>query len=514
MTTTTIPSQANISPLARIVLFLAISLATFMMVLDYSIANVSIPYIAGDLSVSTDQGTYVITSFAVGNAIGLAMTGWLAKRVGQIKLLCLSLALFTLFSWTCGASVNLSMLVIFRFIQGFVCGPMVPLSQSLVLSMAPTPQKRSRDLAIWSMIVITAPVLGPILGGYISEWHHWPWIFYINIPIGIFSAAAIWIIMRERESAKEKAPYDVIGFILLAMGVTALQVLLDKGQQWDWMNSNLIRILGITTIVSFTLLIIREVYHKTPFLELRLFSIPSFSLAITCLSISYGIYFGSIVLVPLWLQEFMGYDAVWAGLAVCSIGIGPFLFSLTSPYVMRKIGIIPTIILSFSIFGGACFYTAYFTPQVDVRTIAFSRLFFGLAMVFYINPLTQLSVSHISNVNLPSATGIFHFFRSMFGGIGTSVFTTLFQRRTIFHHHQVGSVLTPYNPLLPPTMDEESRALLNNGLDVQASMLAINDAFFLMAWLFIGLILLLLFWRFWRGTPYKLPSSSAHVSVE
>jgi len=510
--TTTIPSaNPSISPLASVLLFISISLATFMMVLDYSIANVSIPYIAGDLSVSTDQGTYVITSFAVGNAIGLAMTGWLAKRVGQVKLLCLSLVLFTFFSWTCGASSNLLMLVIFRFIQGFVCGPMVPLSQSMVLSMS-TPQNRSRDLAIWSMIVVTAPVLGPILGGYISEWHHWPWIFYINIPIGIFSAAIIWLIMRKRESPKEKVPYDIMGMILLAAGVTALQVLLDKGQQWDWINSNVIRLLGVITIVSFTLLIIRELFHKTPFLELRLFSIPSFSLAIVCLAISYAIYFGSIVLVPLWLQEFMGYDAVWAGLAVCSIGIGPFLFSLTAPYVMRKIGLLPTLVLSFSIFGVACFYTAYFTPQVDVRTIAFSRLFFGLAMIFYINPLMQMSVSGIPDTNLPSATGIFHFVRSMVGGIGTSVFTTLFQRRTIFHHHQVGSVLTPYNPLLPVKMDDRSLALLNNELDVQASMLAINDAFLVMGYLFVGLIALLIFWHFWRGS--HRPAVPTSFSVE
>jgi MFS transporter, DHA2 family, multidrug resistance protein len=489
MTTTT----HSLSPITRAALFIAISLATFMMVLDYSIANVSIPYIAGDLSVSTDQGTYVITSFAVGNAIGLAMTGWLAKRFGQIKVLCLSLALFTLFSWACGISSTLIMLVTFRFIQGFVCGPMVPLSQSLILTMA-TPETRSRNLSLWSTIVITAPVLGPILGGYISEWHHWPWIFYINIPVGIFSVTVIWLIMRKKETATEKIPLDTAGLVLLVFGVSALQVLLDKGQQWDWMNSLVIRALGIITIISFTLLIIRELYHKTPFLELRLFSFSTFSIAVLCIAISYAIYFGSIVLVPLWLQEYMGYDAVWAGIAVCSIGIGPFLLSLTGPYVMRKIGIPMTLILSFSIFSGACFYTAYFTPQVDVQTIFFSRLIFGLAMIYYINPLIQLSVSEIPNTSLPSATGIFHFVRSMVGGIGTSVFTTLFQRRTIFHHHQVGSVLTPYNPLLAPTMDEKSRALLNNGLDVQASMLAINDAFFLMGWLFIGLIVLLASW--------------------
>ncbi len=480
----------DLTNIEKKVLFLCLSLATFMIILDYSIANVSIPYIAGNLGASVDQGTYVITSFAVGNAIGLSMTGWLTKRVGEIKLYVLSISLFTLISWLCGASVNLTMLVICRCLQGFVAGPIIPLSQSLLISTG-SPATRSRDLAIWTTIIVTAPVAGPVLGGYLSDWYSWTWIFYINIPIGVFCAFVIWAIMRRYETAIEKVATDIPGMILLALGVLCLQVLLDKGQQWDWMNSNVIRMLGIGTIVCFTLLLIRELTHKNPFLDLRLFAFPSFSLSIVSLAVSYAIYFGTIVLVPLWLQQYMGYNAVWAGIAVCSLGIGPVLFSMITPKMIKRIGNLRTLMFGFSLFAAACFYGALFTTEVDLQHLSLSRFVFGVAIVFYINPLIGMSVEDIPAASLPSAAGIFHFVRAMVGGIGTSVFTTLWERRTIFHHERIGSMLTSFNPSTPKVTDERSIALLNNAMDQQAAMLSINDTFYLMGWLFIGLIVLL-----------------------
>jgi len=485
------------STFKKVLLFLALSIATFMFVLDYSIANVAIPYIAGDLSVSTDEGVYVITAFAVGNAIGLAMTGWLTKRFGDVKILCISIFLFTFFSWICGISMDLQMLVISRFVQGFVAGPMVPLSQSMIVSNA-KPECRTRDLALWSTVVIVAPVLGPVLGGYISEWYSWPWIFYINIPIGLGSTLAIWLLSKHKQSAIQKAPFDIVGFFLLAAGVTCLQILLDKGQQWDWMNSNTIRVLLIVSIISFTLLIIYELLHETPFLELKLFKIPSYTLSIICLMVSYGVYFGSVVIVPLWLQEYMDYDATWAGIAVCSLGIAPAIFSFLTPRIIAKIGNLPTLMICFTIFGSACFFTTfYFTPQVDIQVVSFSRFFFGFALVLYVPALFAMSILGIKTEKLPAAMGIFHFIRSMLGGVGTSIFVTLFQRRTIFHHERIGSTLTEYNPLLP----DMQLPLLNRALDVQAALLSLNDAFYLMGWLFMGLVALLAFWRFWRGKP-------------
>jgi MFS transporter, DHA2 family, multidrug resistance protein len=479
----------------RLLLFFSLSIATFMMVLDYSIANVAIPYISGDLSVSNDQGTYVITSFAVGNAIGLAMTGWLTKRVGAIKLLSISIVLFTLFSWVCGLSFNLDMLVISRFIQGFVSGPIIPLSQSLIISEG-SPETRTKDLSIWAMIVVAAPVAGPILGGYISDWYHWSWIFYINIPVGIFCFLGIWLTMRHRETKTEKVPSDFLGIILLIIGVSSLQILLDKGQQWDWFNSIRIRILTITSIISFTFLVIREYWYSFSFLDLRVFKKASFSLSIICLMISYGIYFGTVVIVPLWLQEYMGYNAEWAGLAVAALGIGPVLFCLMAPKIIDRIGNVMTLLISFVFFAVGCFYTAFFTTEVDVFHIAFSRFIFGCGFIFYLTPLFGMSVEGLQKAVLPNATGIFHFIRAMMGGVGTSVFTTIWIRRTIFHHQRIGESLTPFNPITPQVSDQPARELLNRALDKQAALLAMNDSFYLMTWLFVGLIILLVVWNY------------------
>jgi DHA2 family multidrug resistance protein len=502
--------MSPLSPLERIFLLLSAGLATFMIVLDYSIANISIPYIAGDLGVSNDQGTYVITSFAVGNAIGLAGTGWVTKRVGPVRLVILSILLFTLFSWTCGLSPNLTMLVISRFIQGLVAGPVIPLSQSLIVTFA-TEKSRSRDIAIWSTIIITAPVIGPILGGYISDWYFWTWIFYINIPVGLLCAGILWLIMRPHETKTDKTPIDIAGFILLTIGVACLQILLDKGQQWDWWNSYRIRALSIGSVVSFTFLAIREVWHPNPFLNLRLLSIPSYAVSIVCLMVSYGIYFGTIVIVPLWLQEYMNYHVEWAGIAVSALGIAPILLGMSSPWIMRKIGTVPTLAVGFLCFAAGCFYSMFFTTDIDIQHVAFGRFLFGFGFIFYLNPLVNLSIQGISPAQLPNATGMFHFVRAMVGAVGTSIFTTFWVRRTIFYHFRTGELLTPFNPFTPQARDPKSLAMLNDLMDQQAAMLAINDAFYMMGWLFIGLIVLLMVWLFLSRKKPISPTPSVSV---
>jgi DHA2 family multidrug resistance protein len=468
-----------------------------MLSIDYAIANISIPYISGNLGVSNDEGTYVITWFAVGNAVGLALTGWLTKRIGKIKLIISSIALFTFFSWLCGFSFHLNMLVVCRFLQGLTGGPIVPLSQSLIVEHG-SPETRRKDLAIWAGIVITAPVLGPIIGGYISYWYSWPWIFYINIPIGIFCTFTISRLLQEKTLDVEKTPGDILGIIFLLIGVSCLQIFLDKGQQWDWLNSNSICFLISAFFISFTYLIIWEVWQRNPLLNLHLFAYPSFSLSIICLSVSYAIYFGSIVLIPLWLQEYMGYDPVWAGIAMAALGIGPILFSLLSPLIIHKIGNIRTLMLGFLIFAIGCFYNSYFNTEITFGRIAFARFLFGLAFVFYVNPLIGLSIENIPTAELPNATGIFHFIRSLIGGIGTAIFKTLWERRTVYHHEVIGSNLTPFHPFTPKIQSTSELISLNHLLDQQAALLAINDAFYLMGWCFLFLIAFLLIWYLWH----------------
>lgn len=489
-------------PLSGIVLFmvtLALSTATFMFVLDYSIANVSIPYISGDLAVSTDQGTYVITSFAVGNAIALAITGWLTKRIGAVKLICLSLLFFTIFSWFCGFAPSFGFLVVSRFLQGLSSGPMIPLSQTLLLMSYP-PEKKNAALAFWSTIVVTAPIVGPLLGGWISYDYHWPWIFYINIPVGIFSMVAIWLILKHRETPKEEAPVDWVGLILLALGVTCLQFLLDKGEQYDWLRSDLIITCAVTSFVAFTFLLVWSLTHHRPLIELQLFKIRTYAISVLYIGVIYAIYFGSVVLVPLWLQTSMNYTSIWAGIAVAPIGIAPFILGPFMGKAVTRFGTAPLLGICCILFAISCFYTAYFDTDVDIWHIGFSRFLLGCALVFFITPLFSLSVQDVPKEKLASATGIFHFVRAMVGGVGTSIFTTMWVRRSAYHHERVGESVTSFSPQTTSYLEqlnglgltgEKGLAELNRTLNQQADILAINDCFFWMGWVFLSLLLVL-----------------------
>ncbi len=503
-----------LKPLSGILLFiitLALSTATFMFVLDYSIANVSIPYISGDMAVATDQGTYVITSFAVGNAIALPITGWLTKKVGAVKLICLSLIFFTIFSWTCGAAFNFEMLIVSRFLQGLASGPMIPLSQTLLIMSTP-PERKNAALAFWSTIVITAPIVGPILGGWISYDYEWPWIFYINIPVGILSVLAIWLILKKRETPREKAPVDWVGLGLLAIGVTCLQFLLDKGEQYDWLNSNLILWCAIISFVSFTFLLVWSLTTNNPLIELKLFKVRTYAISVFYIGIMYAIYFGSVVLVPLWLQTSMNYTSIWAGLAVAPIGIAPFLLGPLMGKAVTRFGTTRLLGICFILFSFACFYTAFFDTDVDIWHVGFSRFLIGCALVFFITPLFSLSMRDVPSERLASATGIFHFVRAMSGGIGTSIFTTMWIRRSAYHHATVGENLTPYSNQTTAYLDklgelglqgESGLAQLNVALSQQADVLSINDCSFLMGWIFVVLLLVLPIGREKKGSSGK-----------
>src|SRR5690348_17431640 len=249
----------------------ALSLATFMNVLDTSIANVSIPAIAGDLGVSPDQGTWVITSFAVANGISVPLTGWLTRRFGQVKLFTGAVVLFVIASILCAAAPNLSLLILARVFQGAVAGPMIPLSQALLLASYPK-NRAGTALAMWSITTLVAPVVGPVLGGWITDNIAWPWIFYINVPVGVAAAAATWAIYRRRETETHKLPIDAVGLGLLVLWVGALQIMLDKGKDLDWFGSGEITILAITALVGFAIFVVWELTEAHPVVDLRLFA--------------------------------------------------------------------------------------------------------------------------------------------------------------------------------------------------------------------------------------------------
>ena len=400
-------APASLPPLmgaARVLGTLAVSLAIFMNVLDTSIANVSIPAISGDLGVSPDQGTWVITSFGVANAISVPLTGWLTRRFGQVRLFTLSIFLFVIASFMCGLAPSIGLLIFFRVIQGAVAGPMIPLSQSLLMSSYPA-SKQSTALGLWSLTSLTAPIAGPLLGGWITDNISWPWIFYINIPIGLFAGTLSWILYRKRETATQRVPIDAIGLALLMTWVGSLQVMLDKGKDLDWFNSPQIISLALLAVAAFVYFLIWEIHEEHPIVDLSLFKLRNFWVGTLCMLLAYGVFFGNLVLLPLWLQQYLGYTATNAGIILAPVGllavfVTPFVAKLTTRVDVRVI-----VTVSFTIFGIVMLMRSHFNTDVDVKTLLIPTIIQGAAMASFFVPLVSLSVAGLSAGPDPECLG-------------------------------------------------------------------------------------------------------------
>ncbi|NHV30867.1 DHA2 family efflux MFS transporter permease subunit [Burkholderia sp. D-99] len=475
---------------------IAVSLAVFMNVLDTSIANVAIPTISGDLGVSSDQGTWVITSFAVANAISVPLTGWLTDRFGQVRLFLASIILFVISSWMCGLSPNLPFLLASRVLQGAVAGPMIPLSQALLLSSYPR-AKAPMALALWAMTTLIAPVAGPILGGWISDNYSWPWIFYVNIPVGIAAAAATWTIYRNRESAIRLAPIDGVGLALLVIWVGSLQVMLDKGKDLDWFASTTIIVLALTAVIAFAFFVIWELTAEHPVVDLSLFRMRNFTGGTVALSIGYGLYFGNLVLLPLWLQTQIGYTATDAGLVMAPVGLFAILLSpLTGKYLPRTD---PRFISTASFLTFAlCFWMrSRYTTGVDEWSLTLPTLVQGIAMAGFFIPLVSITLSGLPGHRIPAASGLSNFVRIMCGGIGTSIFQTAWDHRNNLHHAQLVEQTNVYNPTFNQAVtqmgnlgltQDQAHGLINNLATQQAAQLGVNDLFYISAAIFVLLI--------------------------
>ncbi len=478
-------------------LTLSLSLATFMQVLDTSIANVSIPTIAGDLAVSPDQGTWVITSFAVSNAIALPLSGWLAKRFGEVRLFISATLLFTLASMLCGLSSSLPMLVIFRVFQGAVAGPMIPLSQSLLLVNYPH-EKKGLALALWSMTVVLAPIFGPILGGYITDNFSWPWIFYINIPVGLISSYVTWLLLKDRETRIHKLPIDIAGLVLLVIGVGSLQLLLDKGNDLDWFNSDTIRILAAISTVSLSFFILWELTDRHPVVDLSLFRVRNFSVGTIAISLGYMTFFSGVVVYPLWLQTQMGYTATWAGLSAAPIGILSVIFSPIVGRNMHKVDLRILASFSFLVFAGIAFWASSFNTSTDFWHLTLPRLFQGIGMATFFIPLMSILLSGLPPDRVASASGLSNFLRVLGGSFGTSLSVALWNRRESLHHSQLTESISIGDPVTNHVLGSlhaiglgkmPALELLEGTVSSQSYMLAVNDVFIASSWIFLVLML-------------------------
>ncbi|PWK35552.1 DHA2 family efflux MFS transporter permease subunit [Cupriavidus plantarum] len=515
-------TPANPPPLTGTKLLLgsfAVALATFMNVLDSSIANVAIPTISGNLGVSVDEGTWVITLFAAANAVSIPLTGWLTQRIGQVRLFVGALLMFVLSSWLCGIAPNLTILLAARILQGAVAGPLIPLSQALLLGSFPK-DKSSSALALWAMTATVGPIAGPALGGWITDSYSWSWIFYINVPVGIFAAAVTWAVYRERESKTRKLPIDLVGLASLVTWVGALQIMLDKGKDLDWFNSPVIVTLGVVALLGFVFFVIWELTEPNPIVDLRLFKGRNFLAGTVAISVGYAVFFANLVVLPQWMQQYLAYPAVNAGLVTAPLGIFAVILAPVVGKFLPKAELRVLATLSFLGFAAVFFMRSNYTTGVDTYTLVLPTLLQGIPMALFFVPLTAIILSGLSPDKIPAAAGLSNFARVFCGAVGTSLATTGWNNRSILHHAQLAEQANPNNPTYVAAIEgiqrtlnfspDQAVAFFERNLNTQAVMLGLNDIFWISSVTFVVIIPLIWFTRPARNGGAAAAASGAH----
>ncbi len=459
--TTVTPSaapQADLAPLKGAALILAgflLAVGNFMVVLDMTIANVSVPNIAGGLAVSPSQGTWVITSYSVAEAIVVPLTGWLAQRFGAVNVFLFGMIGFGICSALCGLAPSLSMLVLFRVMQGLCGGPIMPMSQTLMMRIFP-PNLRGQAMGLWAMTTVVAPIAGPILGGTICDSAGWPWIFYINVPVAAICGFFAYRTFVGRDTPVVKRPFDVVGLTLLVLFVGALQIMLDRGKELDWFASPLIVGLLCTAVVGFIAFLIWELTASDPIVNLRVFRYPGFRTAVIVISLTFGAFFASIVLIPLWLQTNMGYTAAWAGYVSAFGGVLAVVMSPIVPRLMQKFDL--RIMLSFGVLGLALVAAmrSVFASNADYWAITLPFVLQGLFVPFFFIPATTLALSSVKPEETASAAGLSNFLRTLSAAFATAIMATLWENAGNRNHAIIAGTLN--DP------DSTTRAMTNSGL--------------------------------------------------
>ncbi|HET6631774.1 MAG TPA: DHA2 family efflux MFS transporter permease subunit [Rhodanobacteraceae bacterium] len=488
------PAPLHGAPL--VLLTIAVSFATFMEVLDLTIVNVAVPHIAGSLGVSAQEGTWAISSYALASAIMQPLSGWLAKRFGEVRTFCVAVLLFVSFSILCGLATSMPMLVIFRLLQGAGSGPMVALSLALLLNAYPV-ERKGVALAMWSMTIVVAPIFGPILGGWLTDNFSWPWIFFINVPVGLLAGLMTWLILRKRETSTLNVPIDILGLVLLVVGVGCLQFMLDNGNDKDWFASPMILTLGITALVALTFLVAWELTDRHPIVDLSLFRKRNFSAGVLSLSLGMMAFFGITVIFPLWLQLGLGYTATWAGLATAPVGILAFLLSPIIGRNIDRLELRSVVTVSFLVFAATSYWFATFPSDASFGALVVPRLVMGIAIPCFFIPLNQVILSGLRPDQVANASGLANFCRTMASSISTAVTVTLWQHRIDYHHAMLAERVTPANQGASVYVDRLQRlgldaqhawAMVEGVVRRESLTLAVNDVFFGCALLFVALI--------------------------
>ena len=424
----------------------AVMLATFMEVLDTSVANVALPHISGNLSASTEEATWVLTSYLIANAIILPATSWLTTVFGRKKFLITCIIIFTVASALCGAATNLNMLIIARILQGAGGGALQPIAQSVLLESFP-PIKRGAAMAVYGLGVVVAPIIGPTLGGWITDNYSWRWIFYINLPIGILAVFMANAFVEDPPYLRNQKPgrIDYIGFSLMALGLAMLELTLDTGQQNDWFSSSLVTGYAITSGVALTFFILWEHYTPAPIVNLRIFLNRNFavgSVLIACVGV---VLYGSTALLPLFLQTLLGYPAVESGLAVSPRGVGSVVSMLIVGRLIGKIDGRYLIAFGFFVLAYSTYIFTGITLEIALSNIMIPMVISGFAMGFVFVPLTTISMGTLSNEQISNASGIYNLMRNSGGSIGIAAMTAFLSRGAQTHQNYLSGSLNEYS---------------------------------------------------------------------
>jgi MFS transporter, DHA2 family, multidrug resistance protein len=484
--------SAEFSPMSGTPLWVAgslLAISNFVVVLDMTITNVSVPNIAGGLAVSPSQGTWVITSYAVAEAIMVPLSGWLAQRFGAVKLFVASMLGFGVCSALCGFAPSLGFLVLFRVLQGMCGGPIMPLTQTLLRRIFP-PAQQAQALGLWSMTTVVAPIAGPLLGGALVDGVGWPWIFFINVPVAIIVAVFSWRMLAQHDTATKRIPVDFVGLALLVTWVGAMQIMLDKGKELDWFDSPFIVTLALIAAIGFVAFLIWELTDEHPVVDLRVFRHRGFTTAAIVISLTFGSFFSTVVLLPLWLQINLGYTATWAGRATAFQGVlavimSPIVARLTTKWDSRLLVSFGVLVL-----GATTLWRSTFTTDTDFWRIVWPQLAQGFALPFFFIPLMAVALGAVTPRETISAAGLLTFMRSTAAAFATSITTTNWEDIASARRGDIAGSLNGGQAMLDTLTRAGATAAqalrqLDALVQTQAVMLATDRVFFVTSFVFL-----------------------------
>jgi MFS transporter, DHA2 family, multidrug resistance protein len=444
---------------------IAVMFATFMEVLDTTVVNVSLPHIAGNLSATIDESTWVLTSYLVANAIVLPLTGWLARFFGRKRLLMVSVSGFTIASLLCGLAPNLPMLVLFRLVQGATGGAMQPLSQAVMLEAFP-PEQRGKAMGFWGLGIVVAPILGPVLGGWLTDTYSWRWVFYINLPVGITSLIMTQLYIFDPPYMKrESNRIDYWGIGLLAVGIGALQLLLDKGQEEDWFASHFMTALAVSSVAAILVFLVHEWRTAEPVVDLRIFKIRTYSTGVFLMTTLGFVLYGSLVLLPILLQTLLGYPSLQAGIAMAPRGLGSFIGMPMIGLLIGRIDARKMVAAGLLVGGVTLLWLGQLNLSAGYWDFFWPQFVQGLALSMLFVPLTTISMDPIPRERMGNATSLFNLMRNIGGSIGIAITGTMLARHQQINYVTLGTHVDPYSPAAQTTLDRLRAGFLASGAD-------------------------------------------------